>query len=134
MQGGTIRNNYARDGGGGIFIDGVVLNISSGGAIIDNRSDNDGGGIRSCGNSNITLSGNVNISGNKKDSTNSNIYLAEGSMIKPATDFDPSNKIGIFMSSPAAFTTDTGKTYGTNAAAREDFLSEKEGYRIYAES
>ena len=77
MYGGSITQNHAATKGGGVYIatqwNRCVFKMY-GGSITDNTAEKEGGGVYAV--DNITVSGNVNISGNKKaDNSVSNVCL-----------------------------------------------------------
>ena len=76
MYGGSITNNHSASDGGGVYIPtqwGCYFYMY-GGNITDNTTEKEGGGVYAV--SDITVSGNVNITGNKKaDGSVSNVGL-----------------------------------------------------------
>ena len=80
MNGGSISSNEATYGGG------VYMNTSTsfymyGGSITNNEATSGAGGVRVSSNCNMTVRGDVNITGNTKDSNASNVYLTENQYI-----------------------------------------------------
>ena len=91
MNGGSITDNTASDNGGGVYMTysttyNATFNLY-GGKITNNKA-NEGGGVYVGGGGTFTVSGAVNITGNKKgdgnktggDTTN-NVYLSSGKFI-----------------------------------------------------
>ena len=87
MSGGEISGNHTTEGGGGVFVGGSYgyhdfsasaggTFTMSGGKITDNSGT--GGGVYVSNKGTFTVSGNVNITGNKAgDKTSNNVYLGE---------------------------------------------------------
>ena len=89
MYGGAITSNTSSYGGGGVHVgyfnsDAGTFNMY-GGSITGNTSSGDGAGVRVSRNATMTISGNVKITGNKKDYRNSitdnNAYLPRNKTI-----------------------------------------------------
>ena len=94
MYGGSITENKAGSGGG-VYFEGTFTIY--GGSITKNTVTGYGGGVYVCKNGTFTVSGNVNIMGNKKsDETVSNVYLLDKKTITIGEDgLDSSAKIGV---------------------------------------
>lgn len=86
MTGGEIKYNTATDtnssgsggGGGGVYLSGTSAFTMTGGTISGNTVSGDnakGGGVYVGNSSTFTVSGNVKITGNTKDSAANNVYL-----------------------------------------------------------
>ena len=89
MYGGAITKNTSSYGGGGVHVgyfnsDAGTFNMY-GGSITGNTSSGDGAGVRVSRNATMTISGNVKITGNKKDyrntTTDNNVYLPRNKTI-----------------------------------------------------
>ena len=89
MYGGAITKNTSSYGGGGVHVgyfnsDAGTFNMY-GGSITGNTSSGDGAGVRVSRNATMTISGNVKITGNKKDyrntTTANNVYLPRNKTI-----------------------------------------------------
>ena len=88
MYGGAITKNTSSYGGGGVHVgyfnsDAGTFNMY-GGSITGNTSSGDGAGVRVSRNAKMTISGNVKITGNKKDyrtTTDNNVYLPRNKTI-----------------------------------------------------
>ena len=85
MTGGTISGNSASNNGGGVHIGSGSTFTMTGGSITGNNAGNGGGVYVSSdvgyGNSILTLSGAVQITGNKQGASASNVYLRSGKTI-----------------------------------------------------
>ena len=100
MTGGTISGNSASNNGGGVHIGSGSTFTMTGGSITGNNAEN-GGGVYvgsdvGYGNSILTLSGAVQITGNKQGTSASNVYLCSGKTITVGTNHLSSNaSIGV---------------------------------------
>ena len=87
-----ISGNSAANGGG-VYINSVNLTVT-GGSIINNTATDSGGGVYFNG-STFNVFGNVNITGNKVNSSPNNVYLPTGKTITVAGKLTGSNQIGV---------------------------------------
>lgn len=131
ISGGVIRHNYSNRGAG-LFQE-IYSNSSgsiSGGRIIDNNATENGGGVflnyNEPTNPKFIISGNPEISGNKLESSDNNIYLTDGTSQYVSIGGELSNtiSIGISMESLGVFTNSTNTDY--NDASK--FTSDKTDY------
>ena len=100
MYGGEITGNTATSsGGGGVYVNRYSTFHMYGGSITDNlntASEDCGGGVRVSQDGTFTVSGKVNITGNKyTDNTASNVYLTSDKAIQIVGELDASAKIGV---------------------------------------
>lgn len=120
LYGGTISNNTADKRGGGVFTnmtltisDGITItgnkseqgggiytydeNITiTGGNVTDNTATVNGGGVYFNGESKkFNISGNINVTGNKKSGKANNIYLPNGQIIKIIGELTNTAPIGV---------------------------------------
>lgn len=118
ISGGVIRHNYSNRGAG-VFQE-FYRNSSgsiSGGRIIDNIATDNGGGVflnyNEPTNPKFIISGNPEISGNKLESSDNNIYLTRGTSQYVSIGGELSNtiSIGISMQSLGVFTNSTNTDY-----------------------
>lgn len=132
MSGGLIRHNYAYNGAG-IFQEiwkGSSCTIT-GGQIIDNTATNQGGGVFSndqgSNNAKIYVSGNPEITGNKRGSVENNFFIPtnRGRLIINGELTDGAN-IGITMQTPGVFTNSSTTDY--NVASK--FKSDNVNYKV----
>ena len=133
MYGGEITGNTATSSGGG----GVNVNTKStfnmyGGSITDNlntASGDYGGGVYVSQDGIFTVSGKVNITGNKyKDNTVSNVYLYSDKTIQIVGALDSTASIGVTTKNAV----DLGKfvtvaTGGANSCTAGNFFADKGG-------
>lgn len=83
INGGSITNNTATGNGGGVYINERGLLTITGGNVTDNTATVNGGGVYFNGESKkFNISGNINVTGNKKSGKANNIYLPNGQIIK----------------------------------------------------
>ncbi len=120
LHGGSIHHNYASyDDGGGVCVNGDASFTMSGGSIVDNKAVSGGGGIHSYGGS-VTLSGTPTIARNttEKGGTNYNLRL-EAPVLAIGDDFAPAAPIGVsYISSPTASSPVAIGTEGSGDYAR----------------
>ena len=133
MSSGEISGNTASGGGGGIHVDnaggGTPSVTLTGGSITGNKSiDNRGGGIYCYAANSFTVSGSPVISGNKRGSSDENVYLPNGKMITVAGTLSNAS-IGVTMQSPpGVFTNSTTTDYnvaGKFSSDNSDYMVEK---------
>ncbi len=96
LHGGSIHRNYAcLDDGGAVCVSEKAAFTMDGGSIVDNKAKSGGGGIHSYGGS-VTLAGNPDISGNTTETggTNYNIRL-ESAALAIGENFAPAKPIGV---------------------------------------
>ena len=83
INGGSIANNTAIGNGGGVYINERGLLTITGGNVTNNTATGNGGGVYFNGESEkFNISGNINVTGNKKSGKANNIYLPSGQIIK----------------------------------------------------
>ena len=93
MTGGTISGNSASNNGGGVHIGSGSTFTMTGGSITGNNAEN-GGGVYA--NGSCTVSGAVQITGNKQGTSASNVYLRSDKAITIGTNHLSSNaSIGV---------------------------------------
>ena len=93
MTGGTISGNSASNNGGGVHISSGSTFTMTGGSITGNNAEN-GGGVYA--NGSFTVSGVVQITGNKQGTSAGNVYLRSGKTITIGTNHLSSNaSIGV---------------------------------------
>ncbi|MBR3640618.1 MAG: S-layer homology domain-containing protein, partial [Oscillibacter sp.] len=127
MNGGTITGNVASGKGGGVCVSNDSAFTMTGGTITGNEASR-GGGI--CSWSTITLSGNVEISGNTAGGNADNVYLTDGlytpqGIIRIAGALTNEMPIGVSMEVPCEFTEGLS---GNGTAA--NFTSERAEYFV----
>ena len=129
MYGGTVSNNKA-SAGGGIIVKttryGVPAKIS-GGSIINNIGE----GIFVNDNGSLELRGNVDISGNMKNSNPRNLFIQQNNdiprIITITGALENTTPIGVTMAAPGVFTNNLS-SYGNIDA----FTSDSDDYRVVA--
>ena len=89
-----ISGNTATRYGGGIYFDKEGTLTMNGGSITGNTATDDGGGVYFTGNI-FRISGNLDISGNKKAGADNNVYLPTNKYITIAGALTGSNPIGV---------------------------------------
>ena len=96
INGGSITNNTATGNGGGVYINERGLLTITGGNVTDNTSTVNGGGVYFNGESKkFNISGNINVTGNKKSGKANNIYLPNGQIIKIMGELTNTAPIGV---------------------------------------
>lgn len=96
INGGSITNNTATGNGGGVYINERGLLTITGGNVTDNTATVNGGGVYFNGESKkLNISGNINVTGNKKSSKANNIYLPNGQIIKIMGELTNTAPIGV---------------------------------------
>lgn len=96
INGGSITNNTATGNGGGVYINERGLLTITGGNVTDNTATVNGGGVYFNGESKkFNISGNINVTGNKKSSKANNIYLPNGQIIKIMGELTNTAPIGV---------------------------------------
>ena len=101
MTGGTISGNSASNNGGGVHIGSDSTFIMAGDSRITGNNAGNGGGVYA--NGSFTVSGAVQIAGNKQGTSAGNVYLRSGKTITIGTDHLSSNaSIGVTTQNPPA--------------------------------
>ena len=96
INGGSITNNTATGNGGGVYINERGLLTITGGNVTDNTATVNGGGVYFNGESKkFNMSGNINVTGNKKSGKANNIYLPNGQIIKIMGELTNTAPIGV---------------------------------------
>lgn len=96
INGGSITNNTATGNGGGVYINKRGLLTITGGNVTDNTATVNGGGLYFNGESKkFNISGNINVTGNKKSGKANNIYLPNGQIIKIMGELTNTAPIGV---------------------------------------
>ena len=96
INGGSITNNTATGNGGGVYINERGLLTITGGNVTDNTATVNGGGVYFNGESKkFNISGNINVTGNKKSGKANNIYLPNGQLIKIMGELTNTAPIGV---------------------------------------
>lgn len=96
INGGSITNNTATGNGGGVYINERGLLTITGGNVTDNTATVNGGGVYFNGESKkFNISGNINVTGNKKSGKANNIYLPNGQIIKIMGELTNTAPIGV---------------------------------------
>lgn len=96
INGGSITNNTATGNGGGVYINERGLLTITGGNVTDNTATVNGGGVYFNGESKkFNISGNINVTGNKKSGKANNIYLPNGQIIKIMAELTNTAPIGV---------------------------------------
>lgn len=96
INGGSITNNTATGNGGGVYINERGLLTITGGNVTDNTATVNGGGVYFNGESKkFNISGNINVTGNKKSGKANNIYLPNGQIIKIIGELTNTAPIGV---------------------------------------
>ena len=96
INGGSITNNTATGNGGGVYINERGLLTITGGNVTDNTATVNGGGVYFNGESEkFNISGNINVTGNKKSGKANNIYLPNGQIIKIMGELTNTTPIGV---------------------------------------
>lgn len=96
INSGRITNNTATGNGGGVYINERGLLTITGGNVIDNTATVNGGGVYFNGESKkFNISGNINVTGNKKSGKANNIYLPNGQIIKIMGELTNTTPIGV---------------------------------------
>ena len=99
MYGGVISGNNSEDCGGGVFChNGGSFNMF-GGEITDNKSTSDGGGVYFASTGSFNMKGTVNITKNKVEEIDNNLYLAEGKKVS-ASGLTSEARIGVTTAIP----------------------------------
>ena len=102
MYSGSIDDNVGNNAGGVFIADGEIGLY--GGKIINNKSESFCGGVLVSQNSTIEISGDVMITGNTNDGSDSNLYVYGYNKLKLAGPLTNSVPIGIYRSDPGLFT------------------------------
>ncbi len=112
MYGGVISGNNSEDCGGGVFChNGGSFNMF-GGEITDNKSTSDGGGVYFASTGSFNMKGTVNITKNKVEEIDNNLYLSEGKQVS-ASGLTSEARIGVTTkvkpteNSPVTITSDS---------------------------
>lgn len=96
INGGSITNNTATGNGGGVYINERGLLTITGGNVTDNTATVNVGGVYFNGESKkFNISGNINVTGNKKSGKANNIYLPNGQIIKIMGELTNTAPIGV---------------------------------------
>lgn len=96
INGGSITNNTATGNGGGVYINKRGLLTITGGNVTDNTATVNGGGVYFNGESKkFNISGNINVTGNKKSGKANNIYLPNGQILKIIGELRNTAPIGV---------------------------------------
>lgn len=96
INGGSITNNTATGNGGGVYINERGLLTITGSNVTDNTATVNGGGVYFNGESKkFNISGNINVTGNKKSGKANNIYLPNGQIIKIMGELTNTAPIGV---------------------------------------
>lgn len=96
INGGSITNNTATGNGGGVYINERGLLTITGGNVTDNTATVNGGGVYFNGESKkFNISGNINVTGDKKSGKANNIYLPNGQIIKIMGELTNTAPIGV---------------------------------------
>lgn len=96
INGGSITNNTATGNGGGVYINERGLLTITDGNVTDNTATVNGGGVYFNGESKkFNISGNINVTGNKKSGKANNIYLPNGQIIKIMGELTNTAPIGV---------------------------------------
>ena len=96
INGGSITNNTATGNGSGVYINERGLLTITGGNVTDNTATVNGGGVYFNGESKkFNISGNINVTGNKKSGKANNIYLPNGQIIKIMGELTNTAPIGV---------------------------------------
>lgn len=96
INGGSITNNTATGNGGGVYINKRGLLTITGGNVTDNTATVNGGGVYFNGESKkFNISGNINVTGNKKSGKANNIYLPNGQILKITGELTNTAPIGV---------------------------------------
>ena len=99
MYGGVISGNNSEDCGGGVFChNGGSFNMF-GGEITDNKSTSHGGGVYFASTGSFNMKGTVNITKNKVEEIDNNLYLAEGKKVS-ASGLTSEARIGVTTAIP----------------------------------
>ncbi len=129
MTGGEVKDNESTNqNGGGIYVDkDATLNLS-GGSVTGNTAAKNGGGIYVLGTMN--LSGSAEISRNKNDNAENNVYLDTGKKINVTDDITEDTNIGITQT-----TSDIGKAFTSGLTTNGDgnathFFSDNPAYGV----
>ena len=148
MDGGTIRDNQASASGGGVYINSGYTFAMNGGSILDNtvtgygggvdvhgtlemsggtitgNTATNGGGVHVVSAATMSISGDINITGNKCDDAANDVYLESGNILDVKGEIKSSTRIGITLSSG-----DGVFTVGLSGNGTVDnFISNKSGY------
>lgn len=96
INGGSITNNTATGNGGIVYINERGLLTITGGNVTENTATVNGGGVYFNGESKkFNISGNINVTGNKKSGKANNIYLPNGQIIKIMGELTNTAPIGV---------------------------------------
>ena len=139
MTGGTISGNSASNNGGGVHISSGSTFTMTGGSITGNNAGTGGGVYVSSdvgyGNSILTLSGAVQITGNKQGSSAGNVYLRSGKTITIGSGhLTDGASIGVTTQNPPA-NEGIAIATGANLDDKQYFQSDKdENYIFYVTS
>lgn len=96
INGDSITNNTATGNGGGVYINKRGLLTITGGNVTDNTATVNGGGVYFNGESKkFNISGNINVTGNKKSGKANNIYLPNGQILKITGELTNTAPIGV---------------------------------------
>ena len=99
MYGGVISGNNSEDCGGGVFChNGGSFNMF-GGEITDYKSTSHGGGVYFASTGSFNMKGTVNITKNKVEEIDNNLYLAEGKQVS-ASGLTCEARIGVTTAIP----------------------------------
>lgn len=132
MTGGMISGNSASNNGGGVHISSGSTFTMAGGTISGNNAEN-GGGVYA--NGSCTVSGAVQITGNKQGTSAGNVYLRSGKTITIGTNHLSSDaSIGVTTQNPPA-NEDIAIATGANLDDKQYFHSDTgENYLFYVTS
>ncbi len=133
MNGGSITGNASEGDGSGVILTGKASFVMTGGSITGNTAKGDGGGVLyNKTTSSMRISGDAEITGNKKVTDDgeeaSNVSLYQGCHIDVANDF--SGSIGVNLTVSSSSETITNETY----AGIEHFFADNPEYIILRSS
>ena len=99
MYGGVISGNNSEDCGGGVFCHNDGSFNMFGGEITDNKSTSYGGGVYFASKGSFNMKGTVNITKNKIEEIDNNLYLSEGKQVS-ASGLTSEARIGVTIAIP----------------------------------
>ena len=138
MYGGTIEKNRAAvtsgsayGDGGGVYVEGGTFTMT-GGTITNNEAASMGGGVLVTGTGGkFTVSGKVNVTGNKKGGTTANdVYLYSGKSITVDGELDSTARIGVTCRSLNSGESVTIATGGAGSCTEGNFTANAGGAHV----
>ena len=134
LQSGSITGNTAGDAGGGVYMWARSSFTMTGGTITGNTAGSKGGGIYCNGNSRVSVSGLVNVTGNTKSNGTApnNVFLNATDRIRVTGDLTAGSAIGVTTSGTPEETAPITLTDGLNGRSPDFLIDDNENPLLYS--